>query len=96
MTDMNDATELNPSSGQHLATIAHEGRIWDVYLEFEDDPRLPDSYRAMLAFSPADNEGKGTVRTAVIIIEDSYELAFNKARAFEADQLEALLRSILP
>ena len=27
-----------PSSGHHLATISHEGRFWDVYIEFEDDP----------------------------------------------------------
>ena len=39
-----------PSSGHHLATISHEGRFWDVYLEFEDDPRRPTSFRALLCF----------------------------------------------
>ena len=33
----------------------HEGRFWDVFLEFKDDPRNPDSYRALLCFAPVDN-----------------------------------------
>lgn len=81
-------------SGQHIATISHEGRFWDVYLDFEDDPRRPDSYRAFLAFSPADaDEDESPVRTATIIIEESYEDAVRKARSFEDHQLAGLLRS---
>ncbi len=87
---------LDPS-GEHLATISHEGRFWDVYLEFEDDPRRPTTTRALLCFSPADPaDGEGPVRTAVIVIEDSLEKAMRKARQFEDHHLSSLLRSALP
>jgi hypothetical protein len=86
-----------PSHGQHLATVSHDGRFWDVYLEFEDDPRRPDTYRALLAYSPADrNEGEETLRTAPIILEPSYEEAVRKAQHLESHQLTAFLRSLLP
>lgn len=90
----------NPSSspsGQHITTISHDGRFWDVYLDFEDDPGRPDTYRGYLAFSPADgNEDEPPVRTAPIIIEDSYEEAVRTARSFEDHQLTGLLRSARP
>ena len=86
-----------PSNGQHLATISHDGRFWEVYLEFSDDPRRPSSYRGLLCFSLAHNEGEEAARrTTTIIIEDSYEEAVRKARAFEDHQLQGLLRSLLP
>jgi len=86
-----------PSEGQHLATVSHEGRFWDVYLEFDDDPRRPDSYRGVLCFSPSDlNEGESPVRTTSIIIEPSYEEALQKARGLEDHHLVGLLRSCLP
>jgi hypothetical protein len=86
-----------PSHGQHLATVSHDGRFWDVYLEFEDDPRRPDAYRGVLAFSPADrNEGEETIRTIPVIIESSYEDAVRRARGLENHQLVAFLRSLLP
>jgi hypothetical protein len=86
-----------PEPGLHLASISHEGRFWDVYLEFEDDPRRPDSSRAHFAFSPADvNDGEAARRTTTIIIEPSYEEAVRKARSFEDHQLVSLLRSVLP
>jgi len=86
-----------PSNGQHLATISHDGRFWEVYLEFADDPRRPSSYRGLLCFSPADNEGEEAARrTTAIIIEESYEEAVRKARAFREHQLQGLLRSVLP
>lgn len=87
-----------PSSGHHLATLSHEGRFWDVYVEFDDDPRRTDSFGACLCFSPADGE-EGTaspVRTTTILIEPSYEEVLYRARAFEDHQLVALLRSCLP
>ena len=85
------------SNGQHLATISHDGRFWEVYLEFSDDPRRPSSYRGLLCFSPADNEGdEDARRTTTIIIEDSFEEAVRKARAFEDHELQGLLRSLLP
>lgn len=86
-----------PSHGQHLATISHDGRFWDVYLEFDDNPRRPDSYRGRLAYSAADrNEGEETLRTTTVILEPSYEEAVRKARNLEDHQLVAFLRSLLP
>ncbi|MGD2069200.1 MAG: hypothetical protein PVI57_11050 [Gemmatimonadota bacterium] len=86
-----------PSEGQHVTTVSYEGRFWDVYLEFEDDPRRPESYRGLLCFSPADrNEGEEAVRTATIIIENSWEEAVARARNFGTHQLTGLLRSALP
>ena len=86
-----------PSSGHHLATISHEGRFWDVYIEFEDDPRRPETYRALLSYFPGDpGDEEEEVRTTVIIIEDTFEEAMLKARSLEERQLQALLRSALP
>lgn len=86
-----------PSTGQHLATISHGGRFWDVYLEFEDDPRRPDTSRALLCYFPGDpGDEEEAVRTTVIIIEDTFEEAMLKARGLEDVQLQALLRSALP
>lgn len=77
----------------HLATVAHEGRIWDAYLEFDDDPGRLD-YRARVRFSSP--EADRFYRTTVIIIEPSYEEAVHHGRALEERQLQALLRSVLP
>ncbi len=86
-----------PSPGQHIATISHSGRFWDVYLEFDDDPRRPESYRAALSYSPADRgDGERPLRTIPVIVEPSYEEAVNKARALEDHQLISFLRSLLP
>ena len=80
-----------------MATLAHVGRIWDAYLEFDDDPHRPDVYRARLRFDPADALAEDeSARTAVIIIEASYEDAVTKARSFDERQLSGLLRSTLP
>ena len=83
------------SSGQHVSTISHDGRFWDVYLEFTNDPRQPSSYRGLLCFSPADGDTNAR-RTTTIIIEDSYEEALRKAQAMDEHQLQGLLRSVLP
>ncbi len=91
------SSQSDSPAGHHLATISHAGRFWDVYLEFLDDPRRPDTHRARLVFSPADCEGsEGLVRTATIIIEPSFEEAVRRARALPDHQLTALLRSCLP
>lgn len=82
-----------------MATIAHEGLLWDTYLEFDDDPRRPTSYRGRLRFDVAGTVSDGGARSAqttVIIIEDSYEEAVAKARRMDERQLESLLRSALP
>lgn len=92
-TDPGGHGQRSPS-GNHLTTISHEGRFWDVYLELEDDP---STCRGLLAFSPAGGRGEdGMVRTTVLFIEDSYEAVMRKARSFDLRQLEALLRSALP
>ena len=86
-----------PSSGHHLATISHEGRFWDVYLEFEDDPRRPPNSRALLCFFPGDpSDDEEATRTAIIIIEDTFEEAVAKARGLDERHLQGLLRSSLP
>lgn len=82
--------------GLHVATITYEGRIWDAYLEFDDDPRRPTSYRGRIRFDPADEGAEPAARTTVIIIEDSYEEAVAKARSFDTRQLQGMLRSALP
>lgn len=98
MTTSNRSSGSAPTPGLHIATLAHEGRIWDAYLEFDDDPHRPASYRARIRFDAADSTDfeEKPARTAVIIIEDSYEGAAAKARSFDERQLEGLLRSSLP
>lgn len=91
---MQPSDSSSSSSAQHIATIGHEGRFWDVYLDFDDDPGRPDTFRGYLYFSAADaDEDETPVRTAPIIIEKSYEEAVRKARSFEDRQLAAFLRS---
>jgi hypothetical protein len=80
--------------GIHLATLAHEGKLWDAYVELDDDPQRPDSYRARLRFDAP--EVAGSFRTAVIFIEPSYEEVVTRARGLDARQMEGLLRSVLP
>lgn len=83
--------------GLHVATLAHQGRIWDAYLELDDDPHRPDLCRAHLRFDPSDTAlGEHTVTTGVIIIENSYEEAVAKVHGFDERQMEDLLRSALP
>jgi hypothetical protein len=85
------------NGGMHLATIAHDGLLWDAYLAFDDNPHAPTTFRARVRFNRAGEDGPGSVtQTTVIIIEDSYEAAIAKARAFDSRQLEGLLRSALP
>ena len=87
-----------PSGGHHVATVSHEGRFWDVYVEFDEDPRRTDSFGGILCFSPAADGGMvgEPVRTATILIESSYEEVLHRARQFESHHLVALLRSCLP
>jgi hypothetical protein len=90
------AIDDRPSPGQHLATVSHDGRFWDVYLEFEDNPRAAERYRALLAFTPVDlAEGEATLRTIAVLVEDSYEEVMHRARMLEDHQLSAFLRSLL-
>ena len=97
MTPASHGSAPGSAPGLHVATIAHTGRIWDAYLEFDDDPHRPDVYRARLRFDAANSvDFEEPPRTTVIIIEESYEEAVAKARNFDDRQLEGLLRSALP
>lgn len=90
------AREEPEFQGHHLTTFAHEGRFWDVYLEFVDDPRRPESCRARLCYVPSDQaDHEGPARTTVIIIEPSYEEAVSRASSFDQHHLSAMLRSIV-
>ena len=86
------------AGAHHLATLSHDGRFWDVYVEFDDDPARVDSFGGILCFSPAadGSTAGGPVRTATILIEPSYEEVLHRARQFENHHLVALLRSCLP
>ena len=81
----------------HLATVSHDGRFWDVYVEFHEDAANSTSNRAALLFSPSDGgaSGQGPVRTAVILVESSDDAIVKRAETFGDHQLVALLRSIL-
>lgn len=86
-----------PSGGEHLATISYDGRFWDVFVEFEQDPARAETCCALFCFSPSDlNAGERPTRTTAIIVESTYEEAMQKARSFEEHQLLDLLRSTLP
>lgn len=87
----------DPSESHHLATVPYEGRFWDVYLEFVDDPRRPDRCRGLLVFSAADGEEEEEpARTTPIFIEDSFEKVLERARGLEQRDLVGFLRSVLP
>lgn len=95
--DPHATPEPTSPPARHLASIGHEGRFWEVYMEIQEDPSSPDTCRARFRFQAADtNEGEKDVRTTTIIIEPSYEEAVRKARSFADHQLVALLRSALP
>lgn len=82
------------SRGIHLASLAHAGRLWDAYLEADEQVAARDMVRARLRFSSP--EADQFYRTAVIIIEPSWEEAAARARALDERQLQGLLRSVLP
>lgn len=80
---------------QHLATISHEGRFWDVYVELDEQRTSPA--RGRLRFTAADQgRADSSVRTGYIFIEASPEAVYGRAREFNTYQLTALLRSCLP
>jgi len=90
-------TPSNPRHGVHVATIAHQGSIWDVYLDLEGHVHPAKAHRASLRFEPpTGSEKQRSASTTVLIIEDSYEEAVAKARSFDDRQLQGLLRSALP
>lgn len=80
--------------GVHLATLAHEGLLWDAYVETDDGTPAGGSVRARLRFSSP--EADRLYRTTFIIIEPSWEETVARARGLDERQLAALLRSVLP
>lgn len=86
----------DPRNAHHLATVSHDGRFWDAYLELEEshDPGQPA--RGRLAFSAADQGDTEPVRTAPIFIEETAQEVLSRARQFKTHQIVALLRSSLP
>ncbi len=91
-----DGEDSSNALGMHLTTFTHEGRFWDVHLEFVADPRIPDSCRARLCYAPSDRVGlEEAVRTAVIIIEPTFEDAERVARGLDRHHHAAMLRSII-
>ena len=86
-----------PSRGRHIATVSHEGRFWDVFLEPEEDARHSAAHRARLCFSPTDlNEDEQPSRTATILVEETYDDLIRRAHRLEDHMLVGLLRSVLP
>ena len=86
-----------PSRGHHLATITHDGRFWDVYVELEDEASHPGTHRGRFAFAPVDaGEGEEPLRTTDVIIERSREDALGSAQRLDTHHFVALLRSLLP
>lgn len=83
-----------------MATLAHEGRFWDVYVELQE-PQPHDRYvRGRLRFSAAAEDAGSDqpdeVFTAPIFLEDSPEAVIARARSLHNEQVIGLLRSCLP
>ncbi len=82
------------ADGLHLTTLTHEGRFWDVFVEFVDAPGQINSHRARLCFVPGDRaDRRRPARTAVIIIEPSADAALDHARSLTQHEIVAMLRS---
>lgn len=79
----------------HLATLSHDGRFWDAYVELEDPRGGPGPARGRISFSPAGGDAE-PVHTATIFLEDTPEAVIERARGFETHQLVSLLRSCAP
>lgn len=86
----------DPRNSHHLATISHDGRFWDAYLELAETPGPGQPARGRIAFSAADAPDAEPVRTTTIFIEDTSQDVVARAREFKTHQLVALLRSAIP
>ncbi|MDE2803743.1 MAG: hypothetical protein OXN18_01215 [Gemmatimonadota bacterium] len=81
--------------GIHVTTFTHEGRFWDVHLEFVDEGQATEFCRGRLCYIPTDQaDHEEPIRTAVIFIEPSYEEVRQAALALDRYNLAALLRSV--
>jgi hypothetical protein len=87
----------DPHNAHHLATISHDGRFWDAYLELLESAEGPGGpIRGRIAFSAADQGDTEAVRTATIFMEETGQEVLSRAREFKTHQLVGLLRSALP
>ena len=86
----------DPRNSHHLATLSHDGRFWDAYLELEDNRGQGGPARGRIAFSPAGEGETEPVRTATIFLEESAQEVLSRARDFKTHQLVSLLRSCVP
>ena len=94
--DPSDDVNPSMSMGMHITTFIHEGRFWDVHLEFVEEARDLDPSRARLCYVPTDQaDHEDPVRTAVIIIEPTRDEALRAAGALDRHHLAALLRSAI-
>lgn len=83
-------------NSHHLATISHDGRFWDAYLELAETQGANEPARGRIAFSAADAGAADPIRTATIFVEDTAQEVVARAREFKTHQLVALLRSAVP
>lgn len=86
----------DPQSSHHLATISHDGRFWDAYLELAEASGPGQAARGRIAFSAADAGDDVPVRTATIFIEETQQEVVARARELKTHHLVALLRSAIP
>lgn len=87
----------DPRTAHHLATVSHDGRFWDAYLELLEEERDPGGpVRGRIAFSAADQGDAEPVRTTTIFMEETGQEVLARARDFKTHQLVGLLRSALP
>lgn len=91
-----NAMRRDPRNAHHLATVSHDGRFWDAYLELDESHDPGEPARGRLAFSAADQGDVEPVRTATIFMEETAQLVLSRAREFKTHQIVALLRSSLP
>ena len=86
----------DPRNSHHLATISHDGRFWDAYLELEEGTGHGGPARGAIAFSAAGELGDDVVRTAPIFVEPTAQDVLARARELKTHQLVGLLRSATP
>lgn len=83
-------------NSHHLATISHDGRFWDAYLELAEPPGPGRPARGRIVFSAADAGDDEPVRTATIFLEETPDEVVVRARELKTHHLVALLRSAIP
>lgn len=86
----------DPRNSHHLATISHDGRFWDAYLELEEAQGRGGPTRGRIAFSVAGEAETDPLRTTTIFVEESPQAVLDRARDFKTHQLAGLLRSCAP